>query len=49
MQHGYRMTPLGAKADPSQDSVLEMNVKSWINAPHPETGTVKPGLPKELP
>ena len=44
MQHGYRMTPMGAKADPSQDSVLEMNVKSWINTPSPETGAVKPGL-----
>ena len=44
MQHGYRMTPLGGKADPSQDSVLEMNVKSWINAPHPDTGPVKAGL-----
>lgn len=44
MQHGYRITPIGAKADPSQASVLEMNVKSWINAPHPDTGTVKAGL-----
>lgn len=44
MQHGYRVTPMGAKADPSQPSVLEMNVKSWINSPHPETGTLKAGL-----
>jgi sulfite dehydrogenase len=44
MQHGYRMTPMGSKADPTQASVLEMNVKSWINAPHPESGTIKAGL-----
>lgn len=43
MQHGYRMAPVGGKADPSQDSVLEMNVKSWINSPHPESGTLKAG------
>jgi sulfite dehydrogenase len=33
MSHGYRIAPPGAKADPSQPSVLEMGVKSWINAP----------------
>lgn len=44
MQHGYRMTPLGQKVDPSQASVLEMNVKSWINFPHPESGPLKAGL-----
>ncbi len=43
MAHGYRMTPPGAKADPTQPSVLEMNVKSWINSPHPETGELKAG------
>ncbi|CAN7493949.1 sulfite oxidase [Rhizobacter sp. LjRoot28] len=43
MQHGYRMSPLGGKADPTQASVLEMNVKSWINSPHPESGTLKAG------
>jgi DMSO/TMAO reductase YedYZ molybdopterin-dependent catalytic subunit len=43
MAHGYRITPPGAKADPSQPSVLEMNVKSWINAPHPEVGQLKAG------
>lgn len=36
MAHGYRMSPPGAKADPSQASVLEMNVKSWITSPLPE-------------
>ena len=39
MAHGYRISPPGSKADPSQPSVLEMNVKSWINSPLPE----KPG------
>ena len=38
MSHGYRMTPPGSKADPKQASVLEMNVKSWINSPNPELG-----------
>ena len=33
MSHGYRMTPPGGTPDPSQASVLEMNVKSWINGP----------------
>lgn len=33
MSHGYRMTPIGQKAEPSQASVLLMNVKSWINTP----------------
>lgn len=36
MSHGYRVTPPGAKADPSQPSVLEMTVKSWINSPSGE-------------
>lgn len=44
MQHGYRITPIGGKADAGQPSVLEMNVKSWINAPHTESGTAKAGL-----
>ncbi len=33
MSHGYRVTPPGSQAEPSQPSVLEMSVKSWINAP----------------
>jgi sulfite dehydrogenase len=33
MSHGYRITPPGGKGDPSQPSVQEMSVKSWINAP----------------
>lgn len=36
MEHGYRMSPLGGKADPSQASVLLLNVKSWINTPSGE-------------
>lgn len=36
MSHGYRMTPTGAKPDPSQPSVLRMNVKSWITSPVPD-------------
>lgn len=38
MSHGYRISPPGGKADPSQPSVQEMNVKSWINSPLPEGG-----------
>jgi len=38
MSHGYRMTPMGEKADPKQASVLLMNVKSWINSPLPVEG-----------
>ena len=44
MQHGYRMTPPGAKASPDQPSVWEMTVKSWINGPLPEQGPLKPGM-----
>ena len=44
MSHGYRMTPPGGKADPSQPSVLQMNVKSWINGPLPESGPLAPGV-----
>lgn len=43
MSHGYRMTPPGAKSDPSQPSVQEMGVKSWINAPLPEGGQLRAG------
>ena len=30
---GYRLSPLGQKGDPSQPSIWEMSVKSWINSP----------------
>lgn len=43
MSHGYRITPPGAKSDPSQPSVQEMTVKSWINSPLPEDGPLKAG------
>jgi len=43
MSHGYRMSPPGAKGDPSQPSVQEMGVKSWINSPAPGDGTVAAG------
>ena len=44
MSHGYRITPPGGKGDPSQPSVQEMTVKSWINSPSPDDGTLKAGL-----
>ena len=44
MAHGYRLAPLGEKGEPSQPSVQDMSVKSWINYPVPEDGTVKAGM-----
>ena len=43
MSHGYRISPPGAKGDPSQPSVQEMSVKSWINSPIPEDGNRSAG------
>jgi len=43
MSHGYRITPQGGKSDPSQPSVQEMNIKSWINSPFTDNGPVRPG------
>ena len=43
MSHGYRISPPGSKGDPSQPSVQEMSVKSWINSPLPESGTLAAG------
>jgi sulfite oxidase len=43
MSHGYRFSPPGSKGDPSQPSVQEMTVKSWINSPHADHGPVKAG------
>lgn len=40
---GYRMSPAGAKGDPSQPSVWEMDVKSWINGPGPEGEPLQAG------
>mgnify|MGYP006184266235 CR=1 FL=1 len=44
MSHGYRISPPGSKGDPSQPSVQEMSVKSWINSPLPEDGGQAAGL-----
>lgn len=33
-QTGYRMTPLGAQSKPSDPSLQELNVKSWVNSPN---------------
>ena len=41
---GYRLTPPGTRGDPSFPAVWEMDVKSWINGPAPEAGTVRAGL-----
>jgi len=43
MSHGYRISPPGSKADPSQPSVQEMSVKSWINSPTADSGNVATG------
>jgi sulfite oxidase len=39
---GYRLSPPGEKGDPSQPSVWEMGVKSWVNAPS-DAAPVKAG------
>lgn len=44
MKTGYRMSPLGGKGDPSQPSVWEMNVKSWVNFPNSDSGPVSSGM-----
>ena len=43
MSHGYRLSPPGGSGDPSQPSVQEMTLKSWINSPHPESGELRSG------
>ncbi len=43
MSHGYRLSPPGANGDPSQPSVQEMSVKSWINGPNPDDAVIKAG------
>ena len=43
MSHGYRITPPGAKSDPSQPSVQEMSVKSWVNSPSPDESGLREG------
>jgi sulfite dehydrogenase len=39
----YRVTPIGGKATPDFPSVWRMDVKSWINLPSPDAGTVPAG------
>jgi sulfite oxidase len=48
MSHGYRMTPPGAKPDPSQPSVMKMGVKSWINSPTGERSELSRGTTQIL-
>ncbi len=38
-QTGYRVRPVGEKGDPSQPSMYEMSVKSWITGPLMDAGT----------
>lgn len=44
MANSYRLTPLGEKGGPDKPSVQVMPVKSWINSPLPEDGTLKAGI-----
>lgn len=37
-QNSYRLAPVGEKSNPSQESVWEMPVKSWITSPSGEPG-----------
>lgn len=41
---GYRLRDIGKKGAPSQDSMWEMNVKSWINHPAGENEKVSAGM-----
>ncbi|MBC7781620.1 MAG: sulfite oxidase [Proteobacteria bacterium] len=44
MSHGYRISPPGTQGDPAQPSVQEMSVKSWINAPSPDSAAPTAGM-----
>lgn len=44
MSHGYRISPPGGKGDPTQPSVQEMNVKSWIYSPAPDNAQLKSAM-----
>ncbi len=48
MSHGYRITAPGQKPDPSQPSVLRMDVKSWINSPSEEGEKIASGTTQIL-
>jgi len=41
---GYRVRDIGKKGEPSQPSMWEMNVKSWINHPGEDGGSVSAGM-----
>lgn len=41
---GYRISPPGQKGNPSQPSVWEMGVKSWINSPSNDDSAVSAGV-----
>lgn len=43
MSHGYRISPPGGQGDPSQPSVQEMTVKSWINSPGSDSALLGKG------
>lgn len=40
---GYRISPVGQKGDPSHPAVWQMEPKSWITSPLPESGSLKAG------
>jgi DMSO/TMAO reductase YedYZ molybdopterin-dependent catalytic subunit len=42
-QSSYRWTPVGGKPSPSDDSIWEMPVKSWINSPSDPDQTIPAG------
>lgn len=42
-QSSYRWTPVGGKPSPSEDSIWEMPVKSWINSPSDPDQTIPAG------
>jgi DMSO/TMAO reductase YedYZ molybdopterin-dependent catalytic subunit len=41
---GYRVRPIGEKGAPSQPSMWEMNVKSWVQHPAPEADRLASGM-----
>jgi DMSO/TMAO reductase YedYZ molybdopterin-dependent catalytic subunit len=41
---GYRVSEPGQKGQPSDPSVWEMDLKSWINGPTSDTGPLKAGM-----
>jgi sulfite dehydrogenase len=43
MANRYRLSPVGTKGSTEHESVLAMNVKSWINGPLPDAGPLKAG------